>query len=121
MFTLKIGFCGIIFVLLSVDVFHAHAFDVEEQLIFRLYTREQPDVYQGLKAADLTSTSPVAFNPNRPTRIFIHGFKSKEKVIIRYKDAYLKLGDYNFIGVDWISGARTYNYLSAKSRVIPVS
>lgn len=64
---------------------------------------------------------PSTFDPKRPTRIFCHGFQSSEKVLLRYKDAFLKLGNYNFIAVDWTNGANTINYLKAKGRVQPVS
>lgn len=122
MLTWKTGFGVIIFVLrLLVCVRHCHAFDIEKDLVFRLYTREEPGMYYALKATGPPSISDTTFNSNRPTRIFVHGYKSKEKVINRYKEAYLTLGDYNFIAVDWISGASTYNYFSAKGRVQPVS
>lgn len=119
MFLSKLDFCGaIIFVLLSIGVFHSNGFDIEKDLVFRLYTHESPTTYHVLKA---NLEPPAAFNPYRPTRIFIHGFQSSEKVLIRYKDAFLKSGDYNFIAVDWTKGASTLNYLKAKSRVKPVS
>lgn len=119
MCTWKTGFSlGTILVLLSIIVPGSSAFDIEKDLVFRLYTLEDPNAYQVLKA-DLKP--PTTFNPNRPSRIFIHGFKSKEKVIIRYKDAFLNVGNYNFIAVDWINGADTLNYLKAKARVEPVS
>lgn len=112
-------FCGaIIFVLLSIGVLRSDGFDIEKDLIFRLYTQENPTTFHVLKA---NLEPPSAFNPHRPTRIFVHGFQSSEKVLIRYKDAFLKLGDYNFIAVDWTKGASTLNYLKAKSRVKPVS
>lgn len=117
----KTSFCGIIVLLISVSVLNSNAFDINKDLIFRLYTREEPTIYFDLKANDLSSNANTLFQPNRPTRIFIHGFKSKEKVIIRYKDALLQLGDFNFIAVDWREGASTFNYYLAKGRVRPVS
>lgn len=129
--------CNTIFVLLWVSLvhgefnifslssmrFHSEPFDINKDLIFRLYTREQPDVHQVLKADSSASPSisQTSFDSKRPTRIFIHGFKSKDKVIIRYKNAFLKLGDYNFIAVDWTEGATTKNYYAAKACVRPVS
>lgn len=112
-------FCGaIIFVLLSIGVFRSNGFDIEKDLIFRLYTQENPNTYYELKS---NLEPPAAFNPYRPTRIFVHGFQSSENVLLRYKDAFLKSGDYNFIAVDWTKGASTLNYLKAKKRVKPVS
>lgn len=99
----------------------SYAFDIEKDLVFRLYTREDPVMYHALKVSGSPSIAETPFNPNRPTRIFVHGFKSKAKVITRYTDAYLKLGDFNFIAVDWIEGASTFNYYLARGRVGPVS
>lgn len=109
---------AIIFVFLSIAVVHSDGFDMEKDLVFRLYTQEDPTTYHALKS---NLEPPPTFKPNRPTRIFVHGWKSSENVLIRYKDAYLKLGNYNFIAVDWTKGAATYNYLKAKGRVQPVS
>lgn len=112
-------FCGVtIFVILSIGVFYnCRAFDLEKDLIFRLYTPEVRDKFHALNVRNAPFISASLFNPKRPTRIFVHGFLSSEHVLVRYKETYLNLGDFNFIGVDWISGARTYNYLMAKGRV----
>lgn len=109
--------CVAISLLISFEVFFSYAFNAEEDLIFRLYTPVNPVDYQKLKTSGLPSISTTSFDPRLPTRIFVHGFKSKEKTIGRYKDAFFKIGNYNFIGVDWISGASTYNYLSSKGHV----
>lgn len=110
-----------IFLLLSIVVSFNCAFDVENDVVFRLYTREVSDSFNRLNASNSESISASAFDSKRPTKIFIHGYKSKEKVIIRYKNAFLNIGNYNFIGVDWINGAATYNYLAAKGYVPLVS
>lgn len=122
MFVLKTTFCSTICVLLSIVMIHGSLlFNVEKDLIFRLYTPEQPNDYEELKVDSLSRTSQTTFNPNRPTRIFIHGFMSKENMIFRYRDAYLNLGNFNFIAVDWTKGAQTFNYLMVLNRVRPVS
>ncbi|XP_055295780.1 lipase member H-B-like [Sitodiplosis mosellana] len=105
------------FVIASICVLNGRAFNIERDLAFRLYTKEAPIMYYVLKLNGSPAVSQTPFNPNRPTRIFVHGYKSKEKTIQRYTEAYLKLGDFNFIAVDWISGANTFNYYLAKSRV----
>lgn len=108
----------IVLIIGVIFTFDSDAFDVENDVIFRLYTRGEDKMYYALKAND--DEAPISntpFNPNRPTRIFVHGFRSKPKVIVRYAEAYLKLGDFNFIAVDWTKGASTYNYYSAKGRV----
>lgn len=111
----------IIVIFLSTGLLSTEAFDINKDLVFRLYTREDPVMYYALNAYRGPALNDTTFNPNRPTRIFVHGFKSKAKVINRYAEAYLNAGDYNFIAVDWIAGASTYNYYSAKGRVSPVS
>ena len=121
MFCLGSGIYVAISLLLSIGVYSIDAFDVEEHLIFRLYTPTNPVEYQELKTTGLPPISTTFFNPKLGTRIFIHGFKSKEKTIGRYKDAFFNVGNYNFIGVHWIGGASTYNYLSSKGHVPSVS
>lgn len=120
MFVPITSFLCVIFALILLCVFESYCFTIEKDLVFRLYTHEDPVMYYALSKNGPPLVSETPFNPNRPTRIFVHGFKSKEKVIRRYKDAFLGIGDYNFIAVDWIEGASTYNYFSAKGRVRPV-
>lgn len=106
-----------LFVIISICVLNSCAFDIEKDLVFRLYTREDPVMYYALQPNGSPTIAETPFNSSRPTRIFVHGYKSKEKVIRRYTEAYLDLSDFNFIAVDWIEGASTYNYFSAKGRV----
>lgn len=115
--------CGVtVFVVFLIDLFsNCHAFDLDKDLIFRLYTPEVRDKFHALNARNAPFISASLFNPKRKTRIFVHGFLSSEHVLIRYKETYLKLGDFNFIGVDWINGAKSYNYFMVKSRVPKVS
>lgn len=120
MFVPITSFLCVIFAFILLCVFDSHCFDIDKDLVFRLYTHEDPVMYYVLKTSGPPLVSDTPFNPNRPTRIFVHGYKSKEKVINRYKEAFLSIGDYNFICVDWIEGASTFNYFSAKSRVRPV-
>lgn len=99
----------------------SHAFDIETDLVFRLYTRENPVTYHALKVSGSLSIAETPFNPNRPTRIFVHGFRGDPDNFRQYEDAYLMLGNYNFIAVDWIEGADTFQYTTAKDRVDLVS
>lgn len=120
MLTSTIDFCGAVILVLTIAIRvpHGDAFDIEKDLVFRLYTRQDPNVYYALNAH---LDPPLAFDPQRPTRFFIHGFKSRERVLLRYKDAFLKFGNYNFIAVDWTVGANTLNYLKAKGHIQPIS
>lgn len=112
MFSTKIRIYLAIFVLLSINILHSFAFDVNKDVIFQLYTPNRPNEYK-----ELTESTPMLIDPRLPVRIFIHGFKGKEKTIERYKDAFLRHGRFNFIGVNWIIGANTINYLSAKRNI----
>lgn len=96
-------------------------FDIDEHLIFRLYTPKNRYVHERLAAFAGRSTPMANFNPRLPTRIFIHGYLSDESMINLYRDAYLEKSDYNFIGADWLIGAGTFNYFKAKKRVRTVS
>lgn len=100
------------------------AFDADEDVIFKLYKRENLNNFTVLKingSRALSNDSFEAFDANLLTRIHIHGFLPKEEIIDRYRDVYLSIGDYNFIVVDWSEGATTINYYFAKRRVKDVS
>lgn len=114
-------FPSVIFIIFSVCLLScSEAFDIKKDLTFRLLTREEPVMYYALNVEGGLPLNETTFNRNRPTRIFVHGYKSKAKVLNRYTEAYLNVGDYNFIAVDWIEGASTINYFAAKNRVGPV-
>lgn len=93
------------------------AFDANEDVQFELYTRESRKVYEVLDTHGEPAIAGSRFQATRPTRIFVHGYRSKRKVIDRYSEAFLNAGDYNFIAVNWIEGASTVNYYTAKNRV----
>ncbi|PSN31810.1 hypothetical protein C0J52_22637 [Blattella germanica] len=58
-------------------------------------------------------------NASRPTRFVIHGWQSKASKMASIKDAYLSVGDYNVILVDW-SGLAGSLYSIAKGDVVEV-
>lgn len=112
---------------LSIFVFfvnNCRAFDADEDVIFKLYTRDNPTKFTVLSILNVNgsrSVSDDSFDPSLQTRIHIHGFLPKEEIIDRYRQVYLSVGDYNFIVVDWTEGAYTLNYYYAKKRVKDVS
>lgn len=57
------------------------------------------------------------WDPNRRTRIFIHGFYSDREILEKYARGYLERDDYNFIAINWLRGARTINYVKARHRI----
>lgn len=93
------------------------AFDEYEDIVFELYTRQDPGAYQRLNTSYGDAILQTNWKRDRPTRMFVHGFKSKRKTIDRYKNGFLATGDYNFIAVNWMKGSSTFNYYVAKNRV----
>lgn len=112
---------SIVLNLLILFVFTCDAFDADEDVIFKLYKREDAKNFTVLALNESRTISNDTFEPQLPTRIHIHGFLPKEEIIDRYRQVYLNAGDYNFIVVDWSEGASTINYISAKNRVNAVS
>lgn len=114
MFENKIEIISFIFIgLLSRSI----AFDPSSDVQFELYTRDNRQVPQVIDTHGEPAIVNSKFQSTRPTRIFVHGYRSKHKVINRYAEAFLNAGDYNFIAVNWIEGASTVNYFTAKSRI----
>lgn len=95
----------------------AHAFNELEDVHFELYTREFPDSWQILNASRGDDLLQTSWKAERPTRFFVHGYRSKRKMIERYSKAFLQAGDYNFIAVNWMEGSTTRNYYAARNRV----
>lgn len=80
------------------------AFDADEDVLFKLYKRDNPKRFTILNVNRSRIVSDDKFDPELPTRIHIHGFLPKDEIIDRYRDLYLSNGDYNFIVVDWSEG-----------------
>lgn len=98
------------------------AFDADEDVIFKLYKRENLTNFTVIRIGEQRSISnDTQFDPQLPTKIHVHGFLAKEEIIDRYRQVYLSVGDFNFIVVDWLEGAFTLNYYMAKRRVKDVS
>ncbi|XP_055917401.1 phospholipase A1-like [Eupeodes corollae] len=78
---------------------------------FYLYKRAFPTCGQELRMDD-DSLQKSDFNKNHPTRIIIHGWLSQSKASLNrdIKDAYLEIGDFNVIIVDWSIASSTLNY-----------
>ncbi|KAG4066223.1 hypothetical protein HA402_000447 [Bradysia odoriphaga] len=67
--------------------------------------------------ADSIRNSP--YNPNRPTRVLIHGFLEDDSADIKVETAaeLLRYYDFNVFFIDWSEGSRTINYFAAAGRV----
>lgn len=97
------------------------AFDADDDVLFKLYKRDNPKRFTILTVNRSRILCNDAFQSELPTRIHIHGFLPKEEIIDRYRDLYLSIGDCNFVVVDWTEGAYTLNYYLARRRVKDVS
>lgn len=95
------------------------AFDANEDIYFELYTNENPENYQVIRNSQAIRST--TFNPYRPTRIFVHGFRSDRNTIKQYSKGFLRAENVNFIAMNWIDGAETLLYPVAKNRVEEVS
>lgn len=105
----------------------ANSFDASEDVYYELYTNDQPLThFHNLLTIknDNDRSEPIAdspFNHSLPTRIYVHGYRSKRKNFLKYAEAYRFKGNFNFIAVNWLEGARTINYYKARNRVEKVS
>ncbi|XP_037943364.1 phospholipase A1 member A-like [Teleopsis dalmanni] len=74
-----------------------------QHILFKLYTNKNPEDPQILRLCDYFSIRESNYNTRLQTKILIHGyipnFDKRNTYVVR--DAYLSLGDYNFIEVDW--------------------
>lgn len=93
----------------------------ETDIIFELFTQNNPNESQILSMSDPDSITGSYFDKNHPTRFTIHGWtgdgESSMNAYIR--DAYMELGEFNVIYVDWGAAAQTPNYIAARNRVGP--
>lgn len=102
----------------------SEAFNASRDVRFELHTRNSHSNNFEILVADQNrhNVSEITnFDYNKPTRIFVHGFNSNHKVIVRCTTAFLKDNDYNCIAVNWLRGSNTLNYATARERVDQVS
>ncbi|KAG8186043.1 hypothetical protein JTE90_007429 [Oedothorax gibbosus] len=98
-----------------ISLFPMHPDSLDPQ--FLLVTRAAPDVFQRLQAA--SNASFTHFDPIRPTKFIIHGFRETGyqdwiKELIR---ELLTSDDFNVISVDWRFGAsQSYPQAAANTR-----
>ncbi|XP_018317283.1 phospholipase A1 [Mycetomoellerius zeteki] len=94
---------------------------LEKSVLFYLYKRNNPIKPKQLYVDDKDALKNSNFDPTKPTRFITHGWKSSStsESCILIRDAYLQVGDYNVIIVDW-SAISSMNYVSASMRVTVV-
>lgn len=84
---------------------------------FRLYTRQNQNEPEIIRYDSLGSF----YDPYLPTKFIVHGFLHNgiKKWVLDMKDAFLKVGDYNVIGVDWSKGnGPSYTQATANTQIV---
>lgn len=94
-------------------------FDAYRDVRILLVTRENIGASQQLLFRNLDSVRNSPYNPNRPTRVLIHGFLEDDSADIKVETAaeLLRYYDFNVLFIDWSEGSRTINYFAAAGRV----
>ncbi|KAL4218198.1 hypothetical protein ACF0H5_022934 [Mactra antiquata] len=86
-----------------------------------LWTKQNPVTPQELLYKDIRGIRLSQFNATRPTKVLIHGYLGNKRtpVIKDLTTAFLKMDDYNLIGVMWFKGSRQfYPKAVANTRVV---
>lgn len=93
---------------------------IQKGVRFELFTPENPDTAQFLSPNN-DSVLDTNYDPNRPTRMIIHGWNSKGKLTPKFTEAYFKRANINVnvIAVNWRDLSEA-DYAAARSRVVAV-
>ncbi|XP_035705231.1 pancreatic triacylglycerol lipase isoform X3 [Folsomia candida] len=91
---------------------------------FYLWTRKNPNLAHELKYNDVDSIKSSNFNPNKLTKIIIHGWADGASEVqigdwlIFMRDAYLRFADINYIVVDYAIYASWFLFFSARPELV---
>ncbi|XP_037049497.1 lipase member H-like [Bradysia coprophila] len=89
-----------------------------DQVVFRLFTRNNPTNAQTITIFNDAQLTNSFFLPSRQTRFTIHGWNFGGPMAGAFlRSAWLDRGDFNVFTVDWGTGAITPNYALARGRV----
>lgn len=94
-------------------------FDAYRDVRILLSTRQNRNNPQQLQFRNLASVQNSFYNPNRPTRVLIHGFWEDDTsdISVETSAELLLYYDFNVLFIDWSEGSRTINYFAAAGRV----
>lgn len=97
-----------------------YAYDPFTDIVYHLYTPQNPDQSQIIQVNDVESLRASNFNPQRPTRLVVHGWTGDINAdnIQLTKKEYVQ-GEFNFFGVDWGKGAKNPIYSTSRYKVRP--
>ncbi|KAJ6636328.1 Lipase member I [Pseudolycoriella hygida] len=105
----------------NVDMEAEPAFNPDTDVIFRLWTRQNPTAGQIVTLGNNAQLAASNFVASRQTRFHAHGWNGggpNTGALVR--SALLEQLDCNVFVVDWGAGAQTPNYIAARNRVNPV-
>lgn len=94
------------------------AYDPFKDVKYYLYTPQNPNEPQQLEVGNADLLRGSNFDPNRPTRVVVHGWTGDidSKDIQWIRKEYVQ-DNYNVIGVDWGAGAKAIIYSTSRYRV----
>jgi len=89
-----------------------------QDVFFVLHTRSNPTVGQRIDFT-MASITQSNFNAAHPTKFSVHGWQSDSTTFTNtvLRDAFLAIGDFNIITVDWGVGAGNINYITSRNNV----
>ncbi|XP_014275645.1 pancreatic triacylglycerol lipase [Halyomorpha halys] len=96
--------------------------DVSNEVLFYLYTKEEPNERQQLILNDVDVFQSSFFNPDNPTKIIIHGFLdcSTNPMAQTIKNSLLEQEDVNVILVDWGKIAKGLDYIKIAMETVDI-
>lgn len=102
------------------DLAYGDEFNAKEHIVYEYHTAHTVTLHEIREKLPkyVDTIRSHGFNPAAETKIFVHGFLSEASIIRDYANAYLRIGQYNFFGVNWTEGSSsTYNYYEVKEYV----
>ena len=96
------------------------AFNPEADIVFLLFTRQNPTSGQRIILNNLASVQNSNFNSANPTRFLVHGWGGNAQSTVNgARDDFLRFGSFNVVVVNWEVGAAPINYITARNNVGP--
>lgn len=93
-------------------------FDASNDMIFRLWTRSNPNAGQIIQINNDPQLDSSHFNPSLQTRFHCHGWGTGgPNMGSNIRVALLEQANFNIFIADWGAGSNTLNYITARNRV----
>lgn len=102
----------------AVDTEMEPHFNAPNDMVFRLFTRQNPTISRTIRLNNNNDLSGSNFNGANPSRYHIHGWQGGGVFTgSGIRRAWLDRISCNVFTVDWGAGASTINYITARNRV----